>query len=174
LSAAGELNIHELADRAGLAYSTAHREVQKLLAAGILAERQSGQARVIRPDDESPFFVPLRELLLTAFGPVPLLRAGLSDVPGVLAVAIFGSFAARTLGEPGAVPQDIDVLILGEPDATAVLDVCEQVSREVERPVNPTIFSVVEWHAGSGFAEAVSAGRLLPVLGQVPLVGAGA
>jgi DNA-binding IclR family transcriptional regulator len=42
------LSVTDLAGRAGLAYSTAHREVARLREAGILAERSVGRTRLIR------------------------------------------------------------------------------------------------------------------------------
>jgi hypothetical protein len=53
-----------------LAYPTAHREVARLVDAGILSERQVGRTRLIRANDESPLVHPLREILTVATGPV--------------------------------------------------------------------------------------------------------
>src|SRR3954466_15111365 len=58
-----ELSITDPAERAGLAYPTAHREVGRLLDAGILVERPAGRTRLIRANDESPLVGPLREIL---------------------------------------------------------------------------------------------------------------
>jgi hypothetical protein len=63
LSGADELNLNELAQRAGLAYGSVHREVRRLLDAGLLIERRVGQARLVRPDPESPLTQPVRDLL---------------------------------------------------------------------------------------------------------------
>ncbi len=49
-----ELSVTELAERVGLAYPTVHREVGRLLDAGILSERQAGRTRLIRANGESP------------------------------------------------------------------------------------------------------------------------
>jgi predicted nucleotidyltransferase len=86
----------------------------------------------------------LRDLLESAFGPVPLLRGALEHVAGVEAVAIFGSFAQRLADHPGLPPDDVDVLVVGSPDLGAVYDACRRVAREVDRPVNPTVFSLQE------------------------------
>ena len=63
-----ELSITDLAKRAGLAYPTAHREVARLVDAGILSERQVGRTRLIRANDESPLVKPLRETESAAAG----------------------------------------------------------------------------------------------------------
>lgn len=69
-----ELSVTDLAKQAGLAYQTVHREVARLVDAGILTERQVGRTRLIRANDESPLVDPLREILTVATGPRPWPR----------------------------------------------------------------------------------------------------
>lgn len=168
LSGVDELNVRELAARVGLSYGTAHREVERLLEAGLLAERRVGQARMVRPDPDSPLAAPVRELLLVSAGPVPLLRAELADVRGVTSVFLFGSFAARVGGQRGAAPADIDVMVVGTPDAMVVYDACRRVSEQVHREVSPTIMTPSELEEPSGFVTQLRAGALVPVIGDPP------
>ncbi len=142
--------MRDLAARASTPYATAHRELGQLLEAGLLRERRVGNVRLLRANDESPYFRPLRDLLETAFGAVPLLREALEHVAGVEAVAIFGSFAQRLADRSGPPPADVDVLVIGSPELSAVYVACRQVAREVDRPVNPTVFSLDEWR-GDGY-----------------------
>ncbi len=58
LLAGDELSLTELAERADLAYATAHREVARLIDAGILAERRVGRTRLVRGNDDSPLAAP--------------------------------------------------------------------------------------------------------------------
>ncbi|MGB3762104.1 MAG: winged helix-turn-helix domain-containing protein, partial [Ornithinimicrobium sp.] len=53
LLADDELSLTDLADRAGVAYPTAHREVARLLDAGILVERRVGRTRLVRGNPHS-------------------------------------------------------------------------------------------------------------------------
>lgn len=62
---------------------------------------------------------------------------------------LYGSFAARMLGDAGPAPHDIDVMVLGEPDVDAVYQACTRVEAAVHRPVNPTILSPEEFAAPS-------------------------
>lgn len=164
----GEMSITDLAERAHLAYPTAHREVARLLSAGILDERVVGKSRLVRANPESPLTAPLREILLVATGPVTLLAEELATVSGVEAVFLYGSFAARMRGVEGPAPQDIDVMVIGSPEAGAVFDACERVERLVGRPVNPTIVSRAELRHRSGFLDHVRSNPIVPVLGEVP------
>ncbi len=168
LSGADELNVHELAERAGLAYGTVHREVRRLLDAGLFSERRVGHARLVRPNPESPLTQPVRDLLLVSAGPVPLLGAELRDMAGVQAAFLYGSFAARMRGEPGNAPNDIDVMVVGTPDPMAVYDACQRVADQVSREVNATIMTPDEMEEHSGFLAQVRRSPTVAIIGDVP------
>lgn len=90
------MSLTDLAERTQLAYPTAHREVGRLLDAGVLAERRLGRTRLIRANPDSPLVPPLREILLIATGPVVLLADALVAIPKIECAFLYGSFAART------------------------------------------------------------------------------
>jgi len=161
-----ELSITELAERAHLAYATAHREIGRLIEAGVLAERQVGRTRLIRANQTSPLVAPLRAILLVATGPVVLLAEELSSIAGVNRAFLYGSFAARVSGVPGAAPADIDLMVIGSPDPVAIYDAARRVEAIVGRPVNPTVMSPVEWADESGFLTEVRASPTVPVIGD--------
>lgn len=168
LSGVDELNLNELAQRAGLPYGTVHREVRRLLDAGLLSERRVGQARLVRPNPGSPLTRPVRELLLVSAGPVPLLATELSQIPDVQAAFLYGSFAARMHGEPGSAPNDIDVMVVGSPDPMAVYDACRRVGDQVGREVSPTIMTPDEVRQRSGFLAQVRESPTVAIIGDLP------
>jgi DNA-binding transcriptional ArsR family regulator len=168
LSGADELNLHELAQRAGLAYGSVHREVGRLLEAGLLVERRVGQARYVRPNPESPLTRPVRDLLLVSAGPVPLLASELRQIAGVDAAFLYGSFAARMCGESGDAPRDIDVMVVGSPEPMSVYDACQRVGDQVGREVNPTIMTLDELEEHSGFLTQVRRSPTVLILGDLP------
>jgi len=168
LLAGEELSITDLAKRASLAYPTVHREVARLIEAGILSERHVGRTRLIRANDESPLVDPLREILTIATGPVVILAEALGRVDGIESAFLYGSFAARMLGDAGPAPHDIDVMVLGEPDVDAVYEACTRVEAAVRRPVNPTILTPEEFAARSGFLDNVRSGPAVVVIGELP------
>lgn len=163
-----ELSVTDLAKRADLAYPTAHREVARLLEAGILSERQVGRTRLIRANVESPLVDPLREILRIATGPVVLLAEELARIDGIESAFLYGSFAARMLGDAGPAPHDIDVMVLGQPDVDAVYDACTRVEAVVHRPVNPTILTSEEFAEPSGFLDDVRGRPAIAVVGELP------
>jgi DNA-binding transcriptional ArsR family regulator len=163
-----ESSLTQLADRADLAYPTAHREVSRLLDAGILSESQVGRTRVIRANENSPLVPPLREILLISTGPVVLIAAEFSRIDGIEYAFIYGSFAARMRGVVGGAPNDIDVMVIGMPNANDVYDAVARVEKSVHRPVNPTILTREEAEGDSGFLQHVFANPTVPVIGVSP------
>ena len=163
-----ELSLTELARRADLAYPTAHREVGRLVDAGILAERQVGRTRLVRADPDSPLTAPLREILLHSTGPVVLLAERLGQLEGVEVAFLYGSYAARLAGTSGPPPHDVDLMVVGAPDPSAVYDVCSAVEEVVHRPVNATILTRAELAQRSGFLDQVRAGAVVPIVGEIP------
>jgi hypothetical protein len=165
---AGEYSLTELAQHANLAYATAHREVGRLLDAGILTEHLVGRTRVVCANEASPLVQPLRDILLIASGPAPLLAEEFDRVDGIEFAFLYGSFAARMRGIAGPAPHDIDVMVVGAPDVEAIYDACTRVEELVRRPVNPTILTRSEAEGDSGFLTHVFANPTVPVIGVNP------
>lgn len=161
-------SLTELSERTNLAYGTVHREVGRLLDAGILTEQHVGRTRLVSPNRDGPLYEPLLQILLVSTGPVPLLTQELADIPGVEAAFLFGSFAARTLGAEGAPPGDIDVMVVGTPNAELVYDACDHVAEKVHRPVNPTILTEQEIQQETGFHQQIRASPIISIVGESP------
>lgn len=163
-----ELTLSALADRSGVAYATTHREVARLLDAGILSERTVGRARLLAANSDSPIVGPLRQILAIVAGPVQYLTHELSAIENIEVAFIYGSFAARATGTPGPPPQDIDLLVIGTPDADAVYAACELVEQLVGRPVNVAIFRPDELgnESSSAFLTSVAQMPRLPLIGE--------
>jgi hypothetical protein len=117
---------------------------------------------------DSPLLAPVRQILLTVTGPVVLIRQALADLPGITCAFLFGSFAARATGVEGPAPNDIDVMVIGEPDAAAVYRACRQVGDQVGRVVNPTIMTPAEWAKETGFTEQVRSTPTVEIMGDLP------
>ena len=168
LLATGELSIVELAARADVAYPTAHREIARLLDAGIVIERAVGRTRLIASNPDSPLVPPLREVVTIAAGPAVLLSQEFERIDGIESAFLYGSFAARMRGVEGASPHDVDVMVVGMPDAGLVYEACSRVERAVHRPVNATILTPDEMSEASGFLSAVRSGPVVPLVGELP------
>ena len=144
-----EFTISQLADRSGTSVPTATREVDRGIEAGILRGRRVGRNKLVRADEDGPFFEPLAQLLLRAFGPLPLLAVALSGIANVEHVYVFGSWAARHVGKRGPAPRDIDVLVIGDPNRDDVYEAANSVERQLDRPVQVTIRTPAQWEAAT-------------------------
>lgn len=111
-----EYTVTEASRRVGASVKATQQEVDRLVAAGILADRRHGNNRLVRAVTDSPLSRPLTDLLAVTYGPLPVLTEELRRVPGIDSAFLYGSWAARYSGEPGSPPNDVDVLVVGEAD----------------------------------------------------------
>lgn len=152
----------ELARELGVDRGGVKREADRLEAAGLVVSDRVGRQRILRPNTKSPYYDHLHGLLLTAFGPAALIGPAFREVPGVEQAFLFGSWAARYVGVPGWGPADIDVLLVGSPDRTAVYAVASELEAVLGREVNPIILSRERWEERSeGFIREVSKSPLV-------------
>jgi DNA-binding transcriptional ArsR family regulator len=131
-----EYSLTEAAARIGASVKAVHQEASRLVDAGLLVDRRVGNVRLLRAATDTPLSRPLTDLLAVTYGPLPVLTDALAVVPGVERAFIYGSWAARYLGEPGPVPNDVDVLVIGTADADNLDAVAQQARRRLGRPVN--------------------------------------
>ncbi len=124
-----------------------HTEADRLVTAGLVCETRRGRARLLRAETGGPVSRALTDLLAVTYGPLPVLTDLLSEVAGVEQAYIYGSWAARYLGEPGPVPNDVDVLVIGTADADDLYDVARKAERRLEREVNVNLISPRYWEA---------------------------
>ena len=154
--------LSELADELELSHTTVSREADKLERAGLIRSERIGNQRRLRRNEGSVYFPALRDLLLRAFGPIPLLERTLREIDGIEHAFIFGSWAARYLGEAGEAPNDLDLLIVGSSQRSALARVARELGRQLGYEVNPTIVPAREWETKkSGFLRSVARGPLV-------------
>jgi hypothetical protein len=129
----------------------------------LILSRRVGRSRILRANVDSPLYPELRGLLQKAFGPAAAVATSIQGLGGIEDAFIHGSWAARYAGQHGALPNDIDVVVIGTPDPDAVYDALEQVERELGRQINVTILSRSEWERELGFQETVRARPIIPL-----------
>ncbi len=131
-----EYSLTEAAARIGASVKAVHQEASRLVDAGLLADRRLGNVRLLRAATDTPLSRPLTDLLAVTYGPLPVLTDALAALPGVERAFIHGSWAARYQGEPGPVPNDVDVLVIGTVDPDDLDEVARHAQRRLGRPVN--------------------------------------
>jgi DNA-binding transcriptional ArsR family regulator len=161
--------ISELSATTGIPQATVSREVARLEEAGLLRSVRRGRLRLVQANDHLAYYPELRALLLKTIGPAAVLRRSLADVTGIDSAFIFGSWAARYHGERGPAPNDIDLLVIGEPELDALYAACRRAERELHLDVNPVVRSAADWRKrGAGFLADVRKGPLVPVRDAAP------
>jgi predicted nucleotidyltransferase len=140
-------SITALATAIGSSPSTILREADRLEAAGIVRSERVGRTRLIWVNEESPYTRPLRELIEIGFGPRPLVTNALRSVDGVEEAFIFGSWAISAT-EPTSTPaNDVDVLVIGDPDRSSVYSALQPVEERIGREIDVIFRSAAQWHA---------------------------
>jgi hypothetical protein len=162
-------NLTELAEWAGSSMPTVQREVRRAEAAGIVETERVGPTRLVRANPDHPLFSPLRQIVLATYGPPAVVAREFADVDGTDAVLLFGSWAARYLGQPGRAPNDIDVLVIGTPDRDAVDDAAERAEQVIGLPVQATVRTRAQWStAQDSFIREVRSRPLLVIITDEP------
>jgi DNA-binding transcriptional ArsR family regulator len=162
LNTEAEMSLTDLAERFDAPLSTVHGEVSRLTDAGLLQRRNVGRSALVRANTRNRLVKPLTELLLLSWGPLQVVAEEFSALPDTERVTIFGSWAARYLGEAGPAPHDLDVLVVGQPTRESVYDAADRAQHRLGMPVNPVVRTADAWRAGKD-----------PLVGQIqasPLV----
>jgi DNA-binding transcriptional ArsR family regulator len=162
-----EYSLTEAAAAVQASVNAVHHEASRLVEAGLIKDRKRGNLRLVRAVTDSVLTRPLTDLLAVTYGPLPVLRDLLADVAGVEAAYIYGSWAARYHGEPGPVPADVDVIVIGSPMLDDMDEVAEQAERQLHRPVSIRNIRPEAWagsNPGDPFLRSVRSRPLVSLL----------
>jgi len=159
-------SLGEIAAAVGTSVPTVMREVNRLVASGLVTDMRRGNTRLVKADTDNPVYRPLAELMAVTFGPVGVLRESLAEVPGIDRAFIYGSWAARYQGQPGSVPVDIDVLVIGSPDRSALDEAVARAEKRLRREVNLRHLTAQAWNTeDSSFKKTVSGRPVVDLVG---------
>ena len=91
----------------------------------------------------------MTQLTLVTFGPQTVVTDEFASL-GAERVIVFGSWAARYHGEPGPLPADIDVLVVGDVARADVYAAAERAEARLGMPVNPVLRNPAAWDDPTG------------------------
>lgn len=131
-----DYSLTEAAALIGASVKAVHTEASRLTAAGFVRDSRRGNVHLLRAATDTPVSRPLTDLLAVTYGPLPVLNDLLADVEGITHAFIYGSWAARYLGEPGPVPGDVDVLVVGTADPDDLDEIARTAQNRLGRPVD--------------------------------------
>jgi len=145
--------------------STVHGEVRRLADAGLLRRRSVGRTVIVQANSANRLVEPLTDLLLRSWGPAQVIAEEFDGLPGAETVLIFGSWAARYLERPGPPPNDLDVLVIGDPTRAEVYDAADRAQQRLALPVNPVIRRTEVWrNAADPLVQQIQAGPNVAIL----------
>ena len=164
LGAERPATLAELARELGIDDGGITREADRLERAGLVRSERVGRSRILHPNEDSPYYRDLYGLLLKAFGPATVIGPELGRIEGIERAYLFGSWAARYVGEEGPDPADIDVVAIGHPSQLDVSRAERELLGRLGREVSVTIVSPEAWEdAESGFLQQVRESPLVPL-----------
>lgn len=151
------LSTDELLELTKLSRGGLHRLLQPLLSGGLVSRTKDGSKALYSANVDAPFYDAMLTLITVTEGPPTLLVKALSGVPGIERAFVFGSWAARTAGEPGHMPNDVDVIAIGTNiDRLALDNALASVSAAIRRPVEILVTDANTWdHSPDGFMTAL-------------------
>jgi len=141
-----EFSLADLAEKANRSQPTIWREIDRAQKSGLVMTRKVGNSILVRADQSSRYFKPIREIVVATFGAPAIVAQEFADVQGVDALILFGSWAARFKGVEGRSPNDLDVLVLGNPNRTEIHDVGDRLETKLKLPIQITVRSLKQWN----------------------------
>ncbi len=126
----------------GMGVATIKRELDRMLAAGILQMTKIGNQHHYQANPECPIYAELVSIIKKTVGLTEPLRQALSPLSEKIDWAfVFGSLAS---GKESA-GSDVDLMIIGDLGFSEAANVLYPVQEALGREVNPKIFRKDEW-----------------------------
>lgn len=158
--------VRQLAEALGADSTNVSRELGRMEREGLLRSEVEGRQLYYSLNRESPVLKPLFELLRGSIGVEPALREALAKVEGIKGAWLYGSFAKNEADAQS----DIDVLIVGRPDATELAAAARKAERALRREINYTVLTSPELKrrlaAGDALVADVWNGKRVRLIGN--------
>ncbi len=158
----------ELARHLETTPSSLQRELESLVAAGLLLRRQDGRRTYFKANPDSPLFADLRALLDKTSGLVPALKSALAGFDDRINLAFLYGSVAR--GEEHSA-SDVDLMVIGTLKQIDLLPALRKLEARFRREVNVTLYSPEEFRqkraAGDHFLHSVLKGKTISLKGTL-------
>lgn len=162
-----QLHLREIARRAGLSAPTVLKELNSLVAAGIITDSKQINVRLFQANPDCPLFDELRSIATKTFGLADRIREALEEIEGVEAAFIFGSVARQE----DTAASDVDVLVIGTCGYNEVVLAMHEVGKELRREINPIVYLPGELERkvteGDSFARNLIDGHRISLKGNL-------
>lgn len=134
---------NEILRLTGMGVATIKRELDRMVAAGILSMTRIGNQHHYQANPECPVYQELLGIVKKTFGVADVINLALSPLAAhIVRAFIFGSVAS---GKETST-SDIDLMIIGDVGFAEVASALYPVQQTLGREVNPKIYREKEWN----------------------------
>lgn len=159
--------LKEILRLTGMGVATIKRELDRMLAAGILNMTRIGNQHHYQANSECPIYLELIGIVKKTIGLTDVLSLTLSSLTAQITWAfVFGSVASGK--ETSA--SDIDLMIIGDVRFADVVNVLYSVQEKLGREINPKIYTQKEWtqmlNNNDAFIKEVLAKSRMNIMGK--------
>ncbi len=137
------LHLRELAARLRIDPSNLSKELGRLESEGLFRSELSGRQKYFQLNRDYPLFNEVRSIVAKTIGAAPLLTQSLKTIKGIRGAFLYGSFARNQQDAAS----DIDVLVIGTPDAEVLAEAMEKLERQLGREINYTVLTPKEFES---------------------------
>lgn len=134
----------ELARHLEVTPSSLQRELESLVASGLLLRRQDGRRAYFKANADSPLFFELKGLIEKTAGIVPALMTTLDKFGSRIQAAFLYGSVARGQEHAGS---DVDLMIVGSVKQIDLVPVLRKLESRFRREVNTTLYSPDEFRS---------------------------
>jgi predicted nucleotidyltransferase len=157
--------LRQLARDTEIALGPVQREIRQLVDAGLVARKIVGAQTLYSANQQSPVFAEIKNLVAKTVGMHDVLFEALDPLRKKINLAFVYGSVARS-GE--AEHSDVDLMVVGKIDFSAVVSKLADVQRTLNREINPTVYSVKEFRGKvrGNFLKNVLAEKKLFIIGD--------
>lgn len=138
------VHLRELARLTGASAGTLKKELDALLAAGLLKSQKVGNQTHFSANTEHPVYPELSGLIRKTIGLRDVLADALQPLGDLIKVVfVFGSMASAHENSQS----DVDVLVIGDATFGQVVDALYDAQKTLAREINPKVMSSAEWQS---------------------------
>jgi predicted nucleotidyltransferase len=157
--------LRQLARDTEIALGPVQREIRQLVDAGLVARKIVGAQTLYSANQQSPVFAEIKNLVAKTVGMHDVLYEALDPLRKKINLAFVYGSVARS-GE--AEHSDVDLMVVGKVDFSAVVSKLADAQRILNREINPTVYSVKEFRGKvrGNFLKNVLAEKKLFIIGD--------
>ena len=148
---------NDIVRRAAMGRGTVRRELDRLMAAGLIVVSREGNQLYFQANSASPVYSELLGIIRKTFGVADVIREALASLgDGIRLAFVYGSVAKIS----DVKTSDIDLMIVGDKlTYSDVMEALQPLEQSLQRAINPTLYTATEFKTkrerGSSFLTRV-------------------